>query len=168
MAQNFLHTYQAGMKLRVFLRLFVPPVLPQNRVCTRFLHGRMRPLLPHIAAVSLAFLGLSFVDLSPSLAQNQRTPVRIAIGAPVSPVAKLPFRNKRIDLDLHRADLHNVMRLLAREGNTNIIVGKEISGLVTLSLRQVRVKDAFDVILQSQGLCCALSGEIILVQTCSR
>ncbi len=59
---------------------------------------------------------------------------------------------RRIDLDLKDADVHNVLRLLAEVGRVNIVTADNVSGQVTIRMRNVPWDQALDVILQSKNL----------------
>lgn len=69
-----------------------------------------------------------------------------------------------INLDLHEADIGNVLRLLARQNDLNIIVSDSVRGKVTLTLQQVTVAQALDNILRANGYRYLLDGDIIRVQ----
>lgn len=73
------------------------------------------------------------------------------------------MRRHTITVDLRQADVHNVLRLLAREGGVNIVAGSEVQGEVTMRLRQVRVDEAFLVVLQSLGLGYERRGDVFHV-----
>jgi type II secretory pathway component HofQ len=79
-----------------------------------------------------------------------------AIALPLSPAMAEPprpaERASAIDLDLHRADLRNVLRLLADVGGVNLVYGEEVSGEVTLRLRAVPWEQALRMIVASKGL----------------
>jgi len=62
------------------------------------------------------------------------------------------FAGKRIDLDLKDADIHNVLRLLADVGQVNIVTADNVSGSVTIRMRNVPWDQALDVVLQSKNL----------------
>lgn len=62
------------------------------------------------------------------------------------------FAGKRIDLDLKDADIHNVLRLLADVGQVNIVTADNVSGTVTIRMRNVPWDQALDVVLQSKNL----------------
>ncbi|MGC4091900.1 MAG: type IV pilus secretin PilQ [Polyangiaceae bacterium] len=65
---------------------------------------------------------------------------------------KKAFGGRRIDLDLKDADIHNVLRLLADVGQVNIITADNVSGTVTIRMRNVPWDQALDVVLQSKNL----------------
>lgn len=62
------------------------------------------------------------------------------------------FTGRRIDLDLKDADIHNVLRLIGDVSRRNIVVADDVSGTVTIRLRNVPWDQALAVILQSKGL----------------
>jgi len=62
------------------------------------------------------------------------------------------FTGRRIDLDLKDADVHNVLRLLADVGQVNIVTADNVSGNVTIRMRNVPWDQALDVVLQAKGL----------------
>lgn len=62
------------------------------------------------------------------------------------------FTGRRIDLDLKDADVHNVLRLLADVGQVNIVTADNVSGSVTIRMRNVPWDQALDVVLQAKGL----------------
>src|SRR6478736_1186902 len=65
---------------------------------------------------------------------------------------KRAFTGRRIDLDLKDADVHNVLRLLADVGQVNIVTADNVSGTVTIRMRNVPWDQALDVVLQAKGL----------------
>jgi type IV pilus assembly protein PilQ len=73
------------------------------------------------------------------------------------------FTGRRIDLDLKDADVHNVLRLLADVGQVNIVTADNVSGTVTIRMRNVPWDQALDVVLQSKGLGMVRQGNMIRV-----
>ncbi|HTV17783.1 MAG TPA: type IV pilus secretin PilQ [Polyangiaceae bacterium] len=73
------------------------------------------------------------------------------------------YTGRRIDLDLNNADVHNVLRLLADVGQVNIVTADNVSGSVTIKMRNVPWDQALDVVLQSKGLGMVRGGNIIRV-----
>ncbi len=70
---------------------------------------------------------------------------------------------RKIDLDLKDADIHNVCRLLADVGKTNIVIGDDVQGRVTVTMHQVPWDQALAVVLEAKGLTMERDGNIILV-----
>jgi len=56
-----------------------------------------------------------------------------------------------ISLNVTQMDLQDVLRLIAETANLNIIIGKEVTGAVTLRLKSVDLWDALGAILESNG-----------------
>lgn len=59
---------------------------------------------------------------------------------------------RTITLDVQNADVHNVLRLISEVGRINIVTDDSVSGKVTLKLRKVHWKDAFEIVLKTKGL----------------
>ncbi len=73
------------------------------------------------------------------------------------------YGGRRIDLDFKEADIHNILRLLADVGGVNIVTSDDVSGTVTLRMRNVPWDQALDVILQAKGLGMVRRGNMIRV-----
>ena len=73
------------------------------------------------------------------------------------------FNGRRIDLDLKDADIHNILRLLADVGRVNIVTADDVTGNVTIRMRNVPWDQALDVVLQAKGLGMVRSGNLIRV-----
>ena len=73
------------------------------------------------------------------------------------------YSGRRIDLDLKDADIHNILRLLADVGRVNIVTADDVSGSVTIRMRNVPWDQALDVVLQAKGLGMVRSGNLIRV-----
>ncbi len=63
-----------------------------------------------------------------------------------------PNGSKLITLDFKDADVINVLRLLGAEGGRNIVVGDDVKGKVSVSLRNVTWEQALETILEARGL----------------
>jgi len=73
------------------------------------------------------------------------------------------YTGRRIDLDLKDADIHNILRLLADVGRVNIVTADDVSGNVTIRMKNVPWDQALDVVLQAKGLGMVRSGNLIRV-----
>ena len=73
------------------------------------------------------------------------------------------YGGRRIDLDLKDADVHNVLRLLADVGRVNIVTADNVSGSVTIRMRNVPWDRALDVVLQAKSLGMVQEGNVIRV-----
>ncbi|MCA9562004.1 MAG: type IV pilus secretin PilQ, partial [Myxococcales bacterium] len=72
-------------------------------------------------------------------------------------------RNSRVTIDVINADIQNILRLFSDQGDVNIIASGQISGSITLRLRDVPLDQAFALILRAQGLGFEQRGNIIRV-----
>ncbi|HEV8325586.1 MAG TPA: type IV pilus secretin PilQ, partial [Myxococcota bacterium] len=66
--------------------------------------------------------------------------------------AKRKYTGTPIDLDFKDADIHNLLRAIAEVGRVNIIASEEVSGTVTIRMKNVPWDQALDVILKSKKL----------------
>lgn len=73
------------------------------------------------------------------------------------------YSGRRIDLDFHEADIHNVLRLIAEVGNVNIVTGDDVSGRVTVRMRDVPWDLALETILQARAMGMVRSNNLIRV-----
>lgn len=73
------------------------------------------------------------------------------------------FSGRRIDLDFKDADIHNILRLLSEVGGVNVVTSDDVSGSVTIRMRDVPWDQALDVILQAKGLGAERRGNLIRV-----
>lgn len=63
-----------------------------------------------------------------------------------------PTEEKKISVDFQKADIHAVMRFLAKTGDTNIILDDSIQGTITIRLEGVSWTEAFTAVLWSKSL----------------
>ena len=68
-----------------------------------------------------------------------------------------------IDLDLERADLRDVLRLLVDVGRTNLVVGDNVEGKVTLRLKGVPWDAALCTVAAVHHLTVTVQDNILLV-----
>lgn len=96
---------------------------------------------------------------------SQPSPFAIASGGTSNSAtsARPRMTQKRITIDLRNADVQNVLRLIADEGNINIVASADVGGSLTLRLRSVPLDEALVVILRSQNLGWEQEGNIIRV-----
>lgn len=73
------------------------------------------------------------------------------------------YNGRRIDLDFKDADIHNILRLLAEVGGVNIVTSDDVSGSVTIRMRDVPWDQALDVIMEAKGLGAERKGNLIRV-----
>lgn len=73
--------------------------------------------------------------------------------------------NKLMTMDFVNADLNQVLRLIAKQNNLNIITSDKVKGVVTVSFDQVTLKGALDAILAAHGYDYVISNNIIIVKS---
>lgn len=71
----------------------------------------------------------------------------------------------RISLDIKGMDVVDVLKMLAQRSGMNIVIGKNVTGKVTLFLKNVDVKDVFEIILLANDLAYEKKEDIINVMT---
>jgi type IV pilus assembly protein PilQ len=75
---------------------------------------------------------------------------------------------RRVSLELSNADLHAVLRLFAEVGHFNLVTTEDVSGKVSVSLRNVPWDEAFRAVVASKGLGVERVGSIVRVAPLSR
>ncbi len=70
-----------------------------------------------------------------------------------------------ISLDLRGMDIVEVLKFLSTKGGLNIVTSAEIEGRATLTLTDVTVRDALDIVLVSTGLAVSRRGTILYVMS---
>jgi type IV pilus assembly protein PilQ len=73
------------------------------------------------------------------------------------------FGGRRVDLDLKDADIHNVLRLLSDVGRVNIVTADNVTGSVTIRVKNVPWDQALDTILQAKGLGMVRQGNMMRI-----
>lgn len=72
--------------------------------------------------------------------------------------------SERISLDVRAAAIPNVLRLLAKQSKLNIVASNDVTGNVTVSLTDVTIKEALDMIVKANGLDYTFHGDVVLVK----
>lgn len=70
-----------------------------------------------------------------------------------------------VSLDFRDADIANVLKILSYKSGVNIVVGPEVTGLVTIQLNDVPWEQALEVVLKTYGYAYERKGNIITVTT---
>ena len=109
-----------------------------------------------VCAVVL-FLNYAYADENTMTTQASSTGVNVS----TEEVSK----EGNVTVDFHDADIHNVLRILAFKSGTNIVAGPEVTGTVTMELRDVPWEKALDVILSTYGYGYDRKGNIVIVTT---
>ena len=72
---------------------------------------------------------------------------------------------EKLSLDIKGMDILDVFRLLSMRGDLNIIAGKNVTGKVTLFLKNVDIWEAFEIIIAANSLAFEKRNDIIYVMT---
>lgn len=97
-------------------------------------------------------------------------PPRSADG-PVKPAGNPPTAGSVIEtamidsLEMKDMEITDVLNLLSQKSGLNIVAGKNVSGTVSIYLKDVRLKDALRIILDSNGLAYREEDGILLVMS---
>jgi len=92
----------------------------------------------------------AFLPSMPAQVQNNPDTTRAATG-------------RRIDLDLKDADIHDVLRLLSDVGRVNVVTADNVTGSVTIRMRNVPWDQALETVLQAKGLGMVRKGNLLRV-----
>lgn len=76
-----------------------------------------------------------------------------------------PSLDKKISLDIKGMDILDVLKIISTQSGLNIVAGRNVTGRVTIYLKDVDVWDAFEIILASNDLAYEQKGNIINVMT---
>ncbi len=76
---------------------------------------------------------------------------------------KAKYTGRRISMDFKDADIHNVLRMISEVAKLNIITSDDVSGKVTITLRNVPWDQALDIILKTKHLGKVRHGNIIRI-----
>jgi len=101
------------------------------------------------ATIALAL----FTVLSPALAQSQEE----GCGQ--------RFPTDRTTIDVRGVDVQTTLRALAERYRVSLIVTPEATGVVTVGLYEVPVRDAFDALVRTAGLVCVVRDGILVVNS---
>ncbi len=81
----------------------------------------------------------------------------------LSGAPKAGYTGRRITLDFHDIEIRNLLRLIADVSKKNIVVADDVTGKVTVSLRNVPWDQALELILKSKGLGKEEMGNVIRI-----
>ncbi|MEO0226319.1 MAG: AMIN domain-containing protein [candidate division WOR-3 bacterium] len=94
------------------------------------------------------------------------TPETTRVAVPTPPPQTITRRPERlVSMDMENADLLTILRALAEYSGMNIVVGKGVSGNVTVRLHNVPWRQALEIILKSSGYAYREEGRVIRVDT---
>jgi type IV pilus assembly protein PilQ len=86
-----------------------------------------------------------------------------APGYALSGAPQAGYTGRRITLDFHDIEIRNLLRLIADVSKKNVVVADNVSGKVTVSLRNVPWDQALELVLRAKGLGQERMGNVIRV-----
>jgi len=104
----------------------------------------------------------------PAAEAPQQLSSRISLSAQVpgpavtGPAEPQVFNGELIDLDLKQADLGDYFRLVADMSGLNVVVDQNVTGSVTVTLKEVPWDQALDIVLRNHNLGGILEGRNVL------
>ncbi len=101
-------------------------------------------------------------EVSPAIVETPITPQE---DSPMSQGDVTTTLEGNVSLDFRDADITNVLKILSYKSGVNIVMGPEVTGLVTIQLNDVPWKQALEVILETYGYAYEQKGNIITVTT---
>ena len=108
----------------------------------------------------------SWVEGKPRVASESRAlaaPPKVSLGVASGEPTRRAFVGRAIDLDVERADIHDVCRLLAEVGHVNIVVGDDVTGAVTVRMTHVPWDQVLDVVARAKGYHVEREGNVVTV-----
>lgn len=116
------------------------------------------PAAPAAAPVAAAPVAAAPPPVVPELVPPKPTgnPPKVVIGAE---------GDGRLNINIHNADIREVLELLSEQGNLNILASKEVQGKVSATLSGVDIDSALVAVLRSTGYVARREGKFIFVGT---
>jgi len=135
--------------------------------------GISRPAVPAPRAVADSSLGGDVAATPATLATavpvaKTSASVQLAQATPTAPPqGTVTATNGRrlISLDFKDADVVNLLRILAAESGRNIVIGDDVKGKMSISLRNVPWEQALETILETRGLQKVETGNVMRIVT---
>ena len=90
------------------------------------------------------------------------------MSAQVADQLQLKLNQKVTSMEFRDTNIKDVLRLLARQHSLNIVVSSEVSGRISVSLTNVKVRDVLKTVLESQGCHFLIKNNLILVKSFER
>jgi type IV pilus secretin PilQ/predicted competence protein len=91
-----------------------------------------------------------------------------AASAPAQETCRDRLPTDLTTLDLRGADVQTTLRLLAERYRISVLVAPDATGLVTVALYEVPMRDAFEALVRTAGLLCVVRDGILVVAPVER
>ncbi|MGZ6029418.1 MAG: type IV pilus secretin PilQ, partial [Myxococcaceae bacterium] len=86
-----------------------------------------------------------------------------AVVAAQAVTGRTRYSGKKVSFEFKDIDIHNLLRVIAEVSKKNIVVADDVTGKITIRLRNVPWDEALDIILASKGLGKEEIGDILRV-----
>lgn len=134
-------------------RLFAYSVAPAPEgVLVTIAPDGATPPTPGMAADPVDQVMATVTAATSQATEENRRSQRLPSTATSDEFADAGYDRQKISVDFYKTNLHNVFRLMGEVGGYNIVVDESVSGVLTLSLREVPWDFLLDVIMNLKGL----------------
>ncbi len=76
---------------------------------------------------------------------------------------RFPFTGEKIDLNFQDVDIRSILQIIAEVAEMNLVVDDDVSGNITLRLKNVPWDQALDLVLKTKGLAQRVVGNVMLI-----
>ena len=125
---------------------FPAPATPEVAKVEKPASPKPAAAAPKVAAAQVPKPAVKAEAVLPPAPEIAQAPVPAPAPAPAPAGAKL------ISLDFKDADVVNLLRILAAESGKNIVIGDDVKGKMSITLRNVPWETALETILEARGL----------------
>jgi MSHA type pilus biogenesis protein MshL len=152
---------------------FQPPLVVSPVVSSPSVTVEISTFPPVVAPVQVSAAPLQ-VSTAPAvtvaLLPPQPAPLPSQALAPAAPPNAMAADSagssyKPLSLDLREMDIVEVLKMLARQNNINLVIGKNVSGRVTASFKNVDFWQGLQTLLSTRDLAYAKEGDLVEIMT---
>jgi type IV pilus assembly protein PilQ len=76
---------------------------------------------------------------------------------------RFPFTGEKIDLNFQNVDIRSILQIIAEVAEMNLVVDDNVTGNITLRLKNVPWDQALDLVLKTKGLAQRVVGNVMLI-----
>jgi len=106
---------------------------------------------------------ITLADKDEVLPVYQETIISESSALPEISKEKFPGFEKSISVDLRGMSISDVLKFLAVEGDLNIAIAPDVTGVVNLLINDVSIRDIFEIILSTNRLAYRVQGNVITI-----
>ncbi|HYE94048.1 MAG TPA: AMIN domain-containing protein, partial [Terriglobales bacterium] len=130
----------------------VDPRVAEKPVAAAPAAPTQKPLVASRAAAAPRMMAEAPAAPAPIRIAQAPTPAPAPATPPPASAPGVPNGRRLISLDFKDADVVNLLRILAAESGRNIVVGDDVKGKMSISLRNVPWEQALETVLETRGL----------------